>query len=107
MLERNLVKKIVNKIEKAGGIVYKIHGGEFQEKGIPDLYCACDGLSFWIEVKVKDNIPTPIQLHQMGRLVKRKVVAFWVNDSNWETQLNIILNNTKKDFDEIMSQILK
>ena len=49
--ETRVVKKIVDELKARGAYVEKIHGSEYQSKGIPDLLGFIDGTGFGIEVK--------------------------------------------------------
>ena len=71
MLERDIVKKIINYINKKAigktwsGYAWKNHGGLYSVKGLPDLMAVIkkDNKSFFIclEVKQPGNKPTEIQ----------------------------------------------
>lgn len=55
MAEKSVVHSIKKAIEKSypGALVYKIHGGQYQEAGIPDLLCCIFGTFIGIEAKFK------------------------------------------------------
>lgn len=67
-LEKTIVAKIKDVAEGLGYWVAKIHGNQYQLKGLPDLLCIKDGKAAWIEVKVPGNEPTRIQEHRMREL---------------------------------------
>lgn len=65
--------RVVNRIrtallEAVGGKWFKVHGGPFQEAGLPDLIGCVDGIFFGLEVKVPNDpksAPTELQLAQL------------------------------------------
>lgn len=72
--QRNIRAKLT---ERYGGKWFKVHGGPFQESGLPDLngclgfvhrrsYGYPLGLYFVFEVKEPDGEPTAIQLEQLA-----------------------------------------
>lgn len=71
MLERDIVKRIINYINKPRvgkswkGFAWKNHGGLYSVKGLPDVMAVVrkDGKSFFLcfEVKQPGNKPTEIQ----------------------------------------------
>lgn len=68
-LERTIVAAITREATRLGWMVIKIHGGPFQNKGIPDLLCLLGGRAVWLEVKQPGKKPTPIQTAMMNRLL--------------------------------------
>jgi Holliday junction resolvase len=67
-LEKTIVSAITKEAAGLGWMVIKIHGGPFQNKGIPDLLCLRGGRAVWLEVKQPGKKPTPIQWAMMRRL---------------------------------------
>ena len=67
-LEKTIVASITRAAVSLGWMVIKIHGGPFQNKGIPDLLCLREGRAVWIEAKQPGKKPTPIQVAMMRRL---------------------------------------
>lgn len=67
-LEKTIVAAIAKEAAALGWMAIKIHGGPFQNKGIPDLLCLRGGLAVWLEVKQPGKKPTPIQVAMMNRL---------------------------------------
>lgn len=68
-LEKSIVASITKAATALGWMVIKIHGGPFQNKGIPDLLCLRSGYAVWLEVKQPGKKPTPIQKSMMERLM--------------------------------------
>jgi hypothetical protein len=62
MLQRRIKKELKSAI---GGWWIKIHGGPFQEAGIPDLLGCVDGKFFALEVKRPGEKPTQLQIEAM------------------------------------------
>ena len=75
-LQRQIQKVIVKRWPDA--VVYKMHGSEFMEAGIPDLLCCIEGRYIAIEVKHPDTSHdvTPIQQAQMDRINRAQGLAF-------------------------------
>ncbi len=75
--ETRLVKKILDALEKEGGVWYKIVANEFQEPGIPDIVGSYRGRFVAFEVKMPTGSLRPIQRYQINRLTRegRAVVA--------------------------------
>ena len=75
-------KRIVIAIKKAldrkyGGVWYKIHGGPYQEAGIPDIVGCCQGHFFGLEVKrpEKRKNVSQQQVYQLDRLKKAGAIV--------------------------------
>lgn len=60
-MEKLIVKKIQKRLAAEGYWVLKIHGGQYQRPGIPDILAIKNGLCYWIEVKVPGKGPTKLQ----------------------------------------------
>lgn len=78
--ETRLSQKCIEWVEKNGGIVYKQHGNEFSEAGVPDHlgYIEVYGVGlvpFAIELKNPGENPELIQWYQINRLRKLGVKA--------------------------------
>lgn len=69
-MEKTIVKKIMRHLEGMGYFCIKIHGGEFQVAGLPDLLCIIAGSAAWIEVKQPGGKPTKLQVAMLARLRK-------------------------------------
>lgn len=67
-LEKTIVASITKAASDLGWMVIKIHGGPFQNKGIPDLLCLRGGRAVWLEVKQPGKKATAIQEAMMRRL---------------------------------------
>ena len=61
MLEKTIVNQIKNRVEKAGGMAIKLHGGPYQVAGLPDLVVIRNGETIWLEVKTPTGRVTAIQ----------------------------------------------
>jgi hypothetical protein len=66
-----------------GGKWYKVHGGPFQEAGIPDLDGVVEGLSFKFEVKEPiEGAPSELQLETLEEYRKVGAIACIVEISS-------------------------
>lgn len=70
--EASVVDSIIKCIQSEyGGKAMKIHGSKFQEAGAPDILGSfmfagsLEGITVFVEVKVDDNTPTPIQKYRL------------------------------------------
>lgn len=63
MTEATLIKKFIPYITGRGGWAVKIHGGNMQKRGLPDILCCYRGHMVGIEVKVpgKEHTITKLQ----------------------------------------------
>lgn len=60
--ESKLQRKIRRALEKeVGGFWFKVHGGPFQQVGLPDLLGCVQGLYITVEVKFLKGITSPVQ----------------------------------------------
>ena len=66
--ETSLVRKIMTRLGAEGGWWMKVHGSIFQASGIPDIIGCYKGRFVGIEVKMPGNVPTKLQLHNIGLL---------------------------------------
>lgn len=82
--ETSLTKKIEKWWEQKGTYVLKFHGNNFSQQGVSDLIMCYKGRFIALEVKVKDNKPTPLQLEHIRRVNEwYGGTANWVNENNW------------------------
>lgn len=81
--EDAVVARIRKYLEQRGGVCFKIHGGIFQSAGIPDLYYAEAGHSFWFEVKLDLNHygVTPLQQATIDKLLRQQIHVFVVTST--------------------------
>lgn len=62
MLERDIVRKIMNYLKERGDcFCFKEHGGQYGTAGIPDIICCCNGRFYGFEVKTEKGKPTKLQ----------------------------------------------
>lgn len=62
MLERDIVRKIINYLKERGDcFCFKEHGGKYGTAGIPDIICCCNGRFYGFEVKTEKGKPTKLQ----------------------------------------------
>lgn len=82
--ESDLVSSMKGKLEKEfGGVWIKLHGGRFQERGLPDLIGLVGGLFFGFEVKLpgKEDSLSPAQSYQLQRFLNNGGVACMVTST--------------------------
>lgn len=77
MLESQVVAKIKVALKYLGGFTFKVHGGMFQMKGMPDILYWRDGKSYAFEVKLPDekHSLSNIQYQLLKRLDKEGVIV--------------------------------
>jgi Holliday junction resolvase len=70
MTETHLTRGIRRFLQAEGFKVIKIHGGRYQEAGLPDLLAIRDGIAWWFEVKRpgRESKTTPLQKLQINEL---------------------------------------
>lgn len=69
--ESRIVSQIVNWLEQQPHIwCFKVHGGAYQTKGIPDIVGCCRGQFFALEVKRPGGKTSKLQDYQMEQIVK-------------------------------------
>lgn len=78
MTEKAIVNAIVKSLRARGAYVVKIHGGPFQQMGIPDLLVIEAGRVFFLEVKQPGESPTIRQEMEMKRIRAAGVECFVV-----------------------------
>ncbi len=61
MLERSLVRYIIQQVRKAGGLAFKIVGNPYQPTGLPDLLVFSDAGVCGVEAKVARSATAPAQ----------------------------------------------
>lgn len=61
--EKSITRQITNHLRSQGALVIKIHGGPYQQPGLPDLVCILDGQTMWFEVKTAVGKLTKLQRH--------------------------------------------
>jgi hypothetical protein len=66
--ETTLTKKIFAELRRRGVYVVKLHGGNMQTPGLPDLWCVWQGRLSCLEVKVPGGKPTVRQEYEINRL---------------------------------------
>ena len=82
--ESRLVNKIKLRLETnfPGSFWIKIHGGSYQQAGIPDLIGCVEGVFFGLEVKLPDKLDTltGLQQYTLDLITKAEGVAVVVTD---------------------------
>lgn len=77
--EGRLVRRILKRLRRRfGGKWWKIHGNEYQESGIPDIFGICQGMFFGIEVKMPGKQPRENQLDQLAQITASGGLGIWV-----------------------------
>lgn len=73
--EAVLDAKALNRLRARGAWCFKVHGGPFQQIGVPDLIVCYRGLFIAIETKVKNNQTTPAQAYTIGKIREADGIA--------------------------------
>ena len=82
--ESKVSTAIMKAWRKMGAFCYKVHGGEFQMSGIPDISGIYSGQSVWCETKMPGNKPSLIQkvrINQIRQAGAHVVIAYSVTDA--------------------------
>ena len=88
--EKKVKDKIV-KILKENGVYYfyaSTHG--FGRSGIPDLVCCANGRFIGIECKAGKNLPTALQLKELGAIQLAGGYSLVVNEENITDVLTLV-----------------
>ena len=80
-MEQQIQSKIIKKMEDKGYYVIKL--SKTSKNGIPDLLCLKkDEAPFFIEVKTKTGVISPLQLYRQKELRELGFKSIIVNDDN-------------------------
>ncbi len=77
MLESRIQRNIIKKVEKMGGLAYKLHTNSVS--GLPDLVILYEGLVFFVEVKQPGGVVSKRQkyIHDKFRSVGHEVYILY------------------------------
>ena len=77
MLESRIQRNIIKKVEKLGGLAYKLHTNSVS--GLPDLVILYEGLVFFVEVKQPTGVVSKRQkyMHEKFRSVGHEVYILY------------------------------
>lgn len=99
MLERDLVKKIIDYLRQHDAIAYKNHGSVYMPTGLPDIVAILPyptgygGRVLMIETKNRNKKATPVQKAWLSDVRRSGGLAFQVD--NWpaaKTVLDLLFN---------------
>jgi hypothetical protein len=91
--------KIIPYLKKEYGMrCFKIHGGAFQEAGIPDVIAVWEGKFISIEAKMGKNEPSPIQFSRLREIYSHGGYAGVIYDKNWQEDIEILLRDRYVNF---------
>lgn len=82
--ESKVSTRIIKKWREMGAFAYKVHGGEFQMAGIPDISGTFEGISVWCETKMpgnKTSLVQDVRINQIRAAGGHVVVAYSVADA--------------------------
>lgn len=82
--ESKVSTSIMKKWRAMGVFCYKVHGGEFQMTGIPDISGVYQGLSVWCETKMpgnKTSLVQDVRINQLRAASAHVVVAYSVSEA--------------------------
>lgn len=74
--ETELTQRLRKQLIAMGAKVFKIHGHNMQERGIPDMYIAYQGMQSWVEIKVANRAVEPHQRDHIIALNRAGAHAF-------------------------------
>lgn len=77
--EAKLSTNIMKKWRAMGAFCYKVHGGEFQMSGVPDISGTYLGLSVWCETKMpgnKTSLVQDVRINQIRAAGGHVVIAY-------------------------------
>ncbi len=66
--ESSLTQRIAAALRQRGAWVTKLHGGNMQQAGLPDLLVVVAGVVWFLEVKLPGGVVSRIQRHTIERL---------------------------------------
>jgi len=101
--EARLVKRIVAKLNDAGAVSFKIHGGDnpFQAVGIPDLLVVWWGWFVGIEVKLPGESLRPAQVVALREIFASGGIAAVIETAEQVDVLRSYLEDWRRsDYDE-------
>ena len=90
-LEKTITRVIMQYLKGRGAWAVKLHGGPFQQAGLPDIFCILNGAVMFFEVKTSTGKPTKIQTHCHEQIRKAGGRVAIVR-SAFEVQ--VLVNNT-------------
>ncbi len=82
MSEKAVQDRIVGWLKKNEIWVTKVHGGPYQQAGLPDLRIIYRGRSIDVEVKDKGKKPTRLQMATMRKIAAAGGLVNWFDDSD-------------------------
>lgn len=94
MREATLTKNVIRALRARGVYCVKIHGSQYQEAGLPDLWCVVSGRLVCLEVKTAKGKATKIQQTQLVRLRKAGATAEVVRSVE---EAIVIIENARGD----------
>jgi len=103
MQEKSVQKRVVGWLKKmsrdTNGEVWhmKVHGGQYQMAGVPDIMCVINGIPVFVELKATGKKPSAIQVNRIKELQVAGAIAFWSDDPDEiTTTLNSIYEESKR-----------
>lgn len=99
--ESAITRNALRAVEKAypSAFVVKVHGGQYQSSGLPDVYIMLNGMSIWVEMKRPGADTTKLQQSKLEKLAKAG--AYCGTAENTETLLAILLAVMKIHYTKI------
>lgn len=67
-LEKVIVARVMDEARRLGFFAYKMHGGPFSVRGLPDVLAIKQGRAYWMEAKRPGEEPTRVQVARMREL---------------------------------------
>lgn len=67
-LEKVIVARVMDEARRLGFAAYKMHGGPYSVRGLPDVLAIRRGRAYWMEAKRPGEEPTRVQVARMREL---------------------------------------
>ncbi|MEM9354459.1 MAG: VRR-NUC domain-containing protein [Planctomycetota bacterium] len=75
MTETGLVNAIMQQLRRRRVYVVKVHGGPYQQLGLPDLWCVVEGRTVCMEVKLPNGKVSRRQIREVDKLRAAGAIA--------------------------------
>lgn len=99
MIEKDIENKVKKCLQKNNVWFFKVHGGQFQNAGVPDLIVCLNGLFFGFEIKRYPNKLTPLQIGVMKLILKSNGYYLVIDQYNVDQLVKLI---EVKDYETII-----
>lgn len=110
MYERRFQKKVIEQFRAAGAVVLNKIATAEEGPGWPDLWVGHRIWSGWLELKMGNAWPTPVQTVKISRLVDAGVPVFLlrcdkIRAPSWNLQVPVVISPTEIEWRPYSSSI--